>query len=324
MLSRVAENLFWMSRYFERADNLARLVTVHQTDLLDATSAMAEDSYDWHPLLAVTSMGDENSTESVQDYMVRSQENPDSITNCIYQARENGRAVRDQISDEMWIELNALWLDLKAILKNGPGQHEKICQMVNRSSLVFRGIVNVAQPRAEAWAFIQLGEYLERADKTSRVIDLPNYLRGRDEASAWSTMLRACSAAAEHRRHYSGEADSTSASTLLLFSTSFPRSVRFCVQKIDDLLHQISGTDSSGYLNEAERASGSLLARMNFSGVEEISSLGLHDYVDSVQFNLNEIGAAIGFRYFALTKESPSSSAEEFFKIRMRSIQKQQ
>ncbi|MEO0415921.1 MAG: alpha-E domain-containing protein, partial [Verrucomicrobiota bacterium] len=165
MLSRVAENLFWMSRYMERADNLARLFIVHQSDLLDATSVMAEESYDWHPLLAVTSTGDENSAEGVQTYMVSSKKNPDSVINCVYLARENARAVRDQISNELWVEINALWLDLKEISPTDPDKHEKICEMVNLSSLVFRGIVNSSLARTEAWAFVELGEYLERADK---------------------------------------------------------------------------------------------------------------------------------------------------------------
>ena len=125
MLSRVAENLYWMSRSIERADNLARLVTAHQNELLDATSALRGE-HAWHPLLEVTSMGDEDSDEDVVTYMVSSRENPDSIINCVTLARENARAVRDQISEEMWLELNALWLDLKQIRDTDPDRHSKI------------------------------------------------------------------------------------------------------------------------------------------------------------------------------------------------------
>lgn len=326
MLSRVAENLYWMSRSIERADNLARLVMAHQNELLDATSALRGE-FAWHPLLEVTSMGDENSSEDVVTYMVSSKDNPDSIINCIQLARENARAVRDQISEEMWLELNALWLDLKQIPESDPDRHSKICEMAVRSALQFRGIENSSLPRTDVWAFVQLGGYLERADKTSRIVDLPHFLPTHEVAAAWNTMLRACSATAEHRHRYGGEVDAASASTLLLFSTTFPRSVRFCVRMIDELLHQISGTSAGEYLNEAERATGALLARLNFSGVEEIGAMGLHEYVDSIQIDLNRIGYEIMERYFLLRKDAPPASAEDYVNSRMQaqaSMQQQQ
>lgn len=316
MLSRVAENLYWMSRYIERADNLARLVTAHQNELLDATSNLTGE-HEWHPLLEVTATGDENSSEDVVTYMVSSKDNPDSVLNCVFMARENARAVRDQISEEMWIELNALWLDLKQVSESDIDRHGRICEMTARSSLVFRGIENISLPRTDVWAFVQLGEYIERADKTSRIVDLPHFLPSHEAAPAWNTMLRACSASAEYRHRFGGEVDATSASTLLLFSNTFPRSVRFCVRRIDELLRQISDTDEGDYLNEAERATGALLARLNFSGVEEIGSLGLHEYVDSLQLDLNRIGYEISQRYFLLRRDAPPTSAEAYVNSRM-------
>jgi len=327
MLSRVAENLYWMSRHIERAENLARLVTAHQNELLDATSSLSAVEHEWHPLLEVTSMGDSESEEDVVSYMVSSRENPDSVLNCVYFARENARAVRDQISEEMWLELNALWLDLKQVVRDDASRHEAICELTTRSALMFRGIEECSLPRTEVWAFVQLGEYLERADKTSRIVDLPHFLPQKDELPAWNTMLRACSATAEHRHRYGGEVDSASASTLLLFSTTFPRSVRYCVRRINDILHRVSGTQPGDYLNEAEREAGALLARLNFSGVEEIGRMGLHDYVDSLQVDLNRIGGAIQQRYFLLRRESPPTDAEQYVTSRMQAqvgLQQQQ
>lgn len=320
MLSRVAENLYWMSRSIERADNLARLVTAHQNELLDATSALTGE-HEWHPLLEVTSMGDASSKEDVVTYMVSSMGNPNSVLNCVFLARENARAVRDQISEEMWLELNALWLDLKHIAESDPDRHARICEATMRSSLIFRGIENISLPRTDVWAFVQLGEYIERADKTSRIVDLPHFLPSHEVAPAWNTMLRACSASAEYRHRFGGEVDAATASTLLLFSQTFPRSVRFCVKKIDELLHQISGTDEGEYLNEAERATGALLARLNFSGVEEIGALGLHEYVDSLQTDLNRIGFEIAQRYFLLRRDAPPASAEDYVNSRMQAQQ---
>ena len=118
--------------------------------------------------------------------------------------------------------------------------------------------------------------------------------------------------------------DAANASALLLFSATFPRSVRYCVQKIDELLHQVSGTKAGDYSNEAERSTGALLARLNFSGVEDIGKMGLHDYVDSIQFDLNEMGWEIAQRYFLLRKEAPPTSAEAYVTSRMRAQQQQQ
>lgn len=324
MLSRVAENLYWMSRYIERADNLARLVVAHQSELLDATSSLTGDEHEWHPLLEVTSMGDEKSTEGVVTYMVSSRKNPDSVVNCISQARENARAVRDQISEEIWLELNSLWLDLKGIDEKDPNRHQTICELTIRASLLYLGIVDSTLPRTDIWAFVQLGTFVERADKTSRIVDLPHFLPRREVDSAWNTMLRACSATAEHRQRHGGEVGAASASGLLLFSGTFPRSVCYCMRRIDFLLHEISGTDPGDYLNEAERETGALLARINFSGVEEIGEKGLHAYVDSLQSDLNEIGWAIAQRYFLLSKEAPPRNAEEYVTNRMHAQQQQQ
>ena len=324
MLSRVAENLYWMSRYMERADNLARLVIAHQNELLDATTSMEGDEYDWHPLLEVTQMGDEDSDEGVVTYMVSSEENPDSVWNCIVQARENARAVRDQISEEMWVEINRLWLGLKEIDKTDINRHSRMCDMVTTSCLQFRGIVSSILSRTDVWAFTQLGQYIERADKTSRIVDLPHFLPEKDAASAWGTMLRAASAIVEHQNRYGAEVDAASASSLLLFSNKFPRSVRFCVYQMNEMLHLISGTAFNDYLNEAERTTGALLARLNFSGVEEIGKMGLHEYVDSIQLDLNRIGYELGMRYFLRRRDAPPSSAEAYVKSRMQAQVEQQ
>ncbi len=317
MLSRVAENLHWMSRYVERADNLARLVSAHQNELLDMTSRPSEERHKWHPLLEVTKMGDEKSKEDVVSYMVSSRANSNSVMSCVFEGRENARAVRDQISEEMWLELNALWLSLDELSSKTRNRHTIICDRVVQSSMKFRGIINTSLPRTDVWAFVQLGEYLERADKTSRIVDLPHFLPKSEEESAWNTMLRACSATAEHRQRNEGEVDAATVSTLLLFSTTFPRSVRFSVGRIHELLRMISGTNTAEYLNEAERAAGALLARLNFSGVEEIGRMGLHDYVDSIQIDLNKIGFALMERYFLLRKDKQRGSAEQFFSSQM-------
>ncbi|MEM7699092.1 MAG: alpha-E domain-containing protein [Verrucomicrobiota bacterium] len=323
MLSRVAENLYWMSRYIERADNLARLVVAHQTELIDATTE-ASGEFEWHPLLEATAMGDAESSEDVISYIVSSEENEDSVYNSVYQARENGRAVRDQISEEIWLTLNTLWLALRQVPKDSPDRNQAICELVTQAALVIRGLEQSALPRTEVHSFIQLGTNIERADKTSRLVDLPHYLPEGEVDSAWNTMIRACGAAVEHRQKNGGEVSAASASTLLLFSNSFPRSVRYCVRSIDELLRRISQSSPGNYVNEAERVSGLLLARLDYRGVEDVGEKGLHDYVDSIQVDLNRIGQEIQQRFFYNRKDAPLTEADDYVKRRFQMQQLQQ
>jgi len=323
MLSRVAENLYWMSRYIERADNIARLVRAHQTELLDMTSTHRGE-HEWHPLLEVTSMGDAESDEDVVTYLVSSKDNLDSIRNCIYFARENARSARDQVSSEMWQELNSLWLDLDAIKAGTPDGHQQICDAVMRSAYQFTGIATSTIPRSDAWAFIQLGLALERAEKTSRMVDLPHFLPSGMAASSWNTMLRACSALDLHRSRYGVGIAVDSATSILLFSNTFPRSVRYCVRMANECLRQLSGAGASDYVNSAERDGGALLARLSFRGVEEITSLGLHEYIDSLQVDLNTLGNEVAESFFQLRTDTPSFNAEEYLRSQLQSQQQQQ
>jgi len=323
MLSRVAENLFWMSRFIERADNLARLVRAHQTELLDITSSHHGD-HEWHPLLEVTAMGDAESDEDVATYLVSSNANVDSIINCIYFARENARAARDKISSEMWMEINSLWLDVKNISESEPDRHQMICEAAMRSAYQFTGISVSTLSRKDTFAFVQLGHAIERADKTSRMVDLPHFLPEGSSGSAWNTMLRACSAIDVHRLRYGLAIDAASVTSILLFSDTFPRSFRFSMRSANESLRQISGTASGNYVNQAEREAGLLLARVSFQGVEEIASLGLHDYIDSLQSDLNSFGIAIADTFFQLRTDAPVRSAEEYLRNQLQNQSRQQ
>ncbi len=320
MLSRVAQNVYWLGRYLERAESLARLVLAHQSELVDATSAGSLD-LDWHPLLEATAMGDATSDEDVITYMVSSADNPDSVYNCVFQARENSRAVRDKISDEMWLHVNSLWLDLKQMSQDSSlASHERndqICQTSIQSILAMRGLQATALPRGETYLFLELGSLLERVDKISRLVDLPHFIREKSSSATWNTMLRACDAMSEYREVYGGEVNGGNASSLLLFSTNFPKSVRFCVREIDENITAISTRRRGETFDEVERAIGLLSARLDYMAHEEVQAMGLHDYVDSLQVAFNEIGEAIERRYFYLTKKTsrmpvPRSIADNF------------
>jgi uncharacterized alpha-E superfamily protein len=318
MLSRVADHLYWMSRQMERAENLARLVRVSEEMLLDDESLGRGSAQEyWTPVLAATAMEGafrnlypEPRQGDAARFLTLDLRNPDSILSCIKQARENARSVRDKISDEMWTELNALHLLVTSdegaeLLARSPhGFYEKIIA----SSMLFDGITEATLTRDEGWNFLQLGRLLERADMTSRFLDIRSQTAAAAGDSAleslqWGAVLRACSAHASYRRLHGGEIEVERVVDLLLFSNEFPRSVRHCLRRADEILHDISGTPTGRYSNACEKITGALLARLSFAGPGEVMARGLHAYIDELQTQLNGAGQAVFEAYVLLPGE---------------------
>ncbi len=318
MLSRVADHLYWMSRYIERAENIARLMQVSVELLLDGGRGAARKDGDyWSPVLAATAMEDtfhilypDPQPGDSSYFLTLDERNPDSIRSCIREARKNARTARDQISDEMWAELNQLYLLIDsdrgaALLEATP---QSFFEMIIQSSLLFDGITSATLSRTEGWHFLQLGRFLERADKTSRFLDIKGQSADPSdtalEALEWGTILRACSAQASYRRVNGTEFSAERVLDLLLLSTDFPRSVRFCVRMADEMLRNITGTLNGRYSNRCEKLAGALLARLNFAAASDVLERGLHDYIDDLQVALNETAHAIFETYVLIPQDT--------------------
>ncbi|MEI6071544.1 MAG: alpha-E domain-containing protein [Verrucomicrobiae bacterium] len=326
MLSRVANSLFWLVRYVERADNLARLIDVNQQLLLDSERLDSDRLRGfWMPI--ILSIGEEDVFGSLYDkagsaevirFLSDDRRNPNSIASCIGLARENARTVRDQLSDELWEELNALYLFTQSgeaarlIASDPPRYYENI----RRSSETFLGIATSTIPRNEAWEFMSLGRQLERADKTTRFLDMSSYLPGgeADMAAApgilhWSAILRSCGALGAFRS-MSRSFNAHEVVDFLVFSREFPRSVRFCIEQVDVSLHRISNTPRGTFSNDAEREAGRLLADLNFGSTDDAFGGQLHGYLDSLQERFNRIGKAIFDNYVLLPERIQICPAE--------------
>jgi uncharacterized alpha-E superfamily protein len=316
MLSRVANTLYWMVRYVERADNLARLIDVNRQRLLDFESLDSERLRGfWKPIIQSTgdeelfhSLYDESGSDEVIRFMTADLRNPNSIVSCISLARENARTVRDQLSDELWEEINALHLFTKSheagqlLISDPPKYYEN----VRRSALTFLGIAASTTSRDEAWEFMDLGRHLERADKTTRFLDISTYLPAGSESDStgvlhWTAILRSCGAMGAFRAGHH-ELSARGVLDFLIFSKTFPRSVRYCVERVDLSLHQISGTARGTFSNEAEREAGLLLAALNFGSTDEAFEVGLHDFLDGLQVRFNKIADAV-FETYVLMPE---------------------
>jgi len=312
MLSRVANSLYWMSRYIERAENIARIVDVNLQLLLDLRNLNEERlAKHWLPIVLTT--GDEEqffalhkkaTAQNVTEFLVFQLENPNSITSAICQARENARMVRDQITIELWEELNRLyWFvrtpDAREAWKESPSE---FFQQIKSSSLLIIGLAYTTLIRNEGWWFAQAGKYIERADKTSRILDLRYEAlpaRGlpltvsETDALEWSAILRSCSAWDAYKSLHGAEVSPRLVAEFLLLSEDFPRSVRFCVDELNLALRRISGVAEGKFCNDAEKLSGRLLAELQFTTIEEVFEAGLHDYLDRLQGKLNDIGFAL-------------------------------
>lgn len=299
-----------MVRYVERADNLARLIDVNQQLLLDFESLDTERLRGfWQPIILST--GDEEAFNSFYDdagsaevirFLTDDRRNPNSIRSCIALARENARTVRDQLSDELWEELNALYLfsrsdEAARLLDSDPPRYY---ENIRRSAVTFLGIASSTTSRNEAWEFMDLGRHLERADKTTRFLDVSSYLHaggdGSEEVSPavlhGTAILRSCGAMGAFRSAQR-EITTQAVTDFLIFANDFPRSVRYCIERVDISLHRISGTPRGSFSNEAEREAGRLLSELNFGSAEDVFKVGLHEYLDALQGRFNHISSEI-------------------------------
>jgi len=314
MLSRVANALYWLVRYIERADNLSRLIDVNRQMLLDHESLDSERVRAfWKPI--VLSTGDEKLFGELYDgegsgevicFLTSDRRNPNSIVSCIVQARENARTVRDQLPDDLWEELNSLYLFVNSEVAEAQLRVEphRYYEGVRRASQTFFGIAGSTMARTEEWEFMELGRYLERADKTTRILDITSFLEetGGDTTTHslhWGAILRSCSGMGVFRAEYPGQMTPELVVRFLIFSAVFPRSVRFCLGRVDECLHRISGTAAGTFSNDAERIAGQLLATLNFGMPAKVIGEGLHLFLDELQDRFNEIGEAV-FKTYVL------------------------
>ena len=316
MLSRVADSLFWMSRYVERAENIARIVDVNLQLMLDLPRLGPEEMRAlWEPVLRSTGDGADfyahhkvANSESVIEFLALNRENFNSILNCLTLARENARHVREQISLEMWEEINHAYLavknlTLKKILRQSP--YEFFTQIKNASHL-FQGITDGTMAHGEEWDFIQVGKYLERADMTTRILDANDEIFIKQPATTetsgtlhWSAILRSCSSHDAYRKFYVAQVEPDKVVEFLILNEFFPRSIRFSVQSLDEGLRRISGCGEEKFTNRAEKLAGRLVAELNYSALEDIKTVGMHRYMDELQGKLNEIGESIDITYLS-------------------------
>lgn len=312
MLSRVAHMVYWMARYLERAENTARIVDVNAQLVLDLqTRQGADDPIGWKPLVYVSGnekkffeLYGKNVTErTVIEFMLFDARNTSSVVACIAAARENARCIRDILSSEIWEALNTLHLKLKhdSYARYAQIGSAPYLAQLKTNIQAFYGVAISMVPRTDAWWFFELGRYLERADNTSRIIDVKYYMLLPDcdgvgsslDVIQWASVLRSCSAFDAFRRTRRGQLNLERAVDYLMRDEYFPRSIYFSVVCAADALHRIGGDSLALADNPAIHLAQTLAAKLRDAKVHEIIADGLHEYLDDTQLEIAEIHAAI-------------------------------
>jgi len=322
VLSRVADACFWLSRYIERAETTARIVDVNIQLLLDfEVEHGGSGEQHWLPILATLEDQErfgkvhaEMSGDAVMAFVTFEKKNPHAIISCVSMARENARTVREQISSEMWERLNRLFLYLHSASARTAFSESPIdfYRLLVDSLHSFQGITDATMTHGEGWEFLQAGKFLERADSTSRVLDIKYHILlpsgeqvgGNVDITQWMAVLRSCSAMEAFLKISHGQVNSWQVAEFLILHDKFPRSLRFCVDRLDQALHSISGTDRAHFSNEAERLCGLVRSNLDYTTIKTVFQTGLHQYLDQTQLRLMEISGALVQTYCSWMDES--------------------
>ncbi|GAB4555779.1 MAG: alpha-E domain-containing protein [Pleurocapsa sp.] len=312
MLSRVADSIYWLNRYIERAENVARFVDVNLNLMLDLPAEMNQQ---WQPLISVT--GDvelfknsygEATSDNVIQFLTFDRNYPNSIISCLQKARENARSIREIISSEMWEEVNSFYLMMQeASPQKFLDALPKFFNHVKMASHRFAGVMDSTMTHNEGWHFGQMGRLLERADKTTRILDVKYFLLlpSADwvgtplDRIQWMSLLKSASAyemyrKCQHSINPSGVAE------FLILDRNFPRSIHFCLWQAEKCLHEITNTPTGTWCNSAEKSLGKLCSQLGYLTIDEIVQSGLHEFLDKMQNSINQVGNEIYTTFFAL------------------------
>lgn len=303
MLSRTADHLYWMARYIERAENLARMLDAHYRLFLLPRSAAAVEQ-GWAATLTSLGVREQFDARHAKvtpraaiEFVAFDREHPGSIVSSLRAARENARAVRGTLTTEMYETLNATWLESRSfaprMADNGIGE---FIEWVKYRTHLTRGVTNGTMLRDEAWHFNAIGTAIERADNTTRMLEArwrdASMVNGRleIEGSEWAVLLRALSAFGVYRRVYRANVSAECVTELLLLNSQMPRSVH---RALDDLYSHLCAVRNSRSA-ETERHAGELHARLRFGTLDDLHGGSVPNFLDHFQGKLNELADGIG------------------------------
>ena len=320
--------MYWMSRYMERAENTASFLDVNFHLMLDLNKITESDELNyWEPLIHVTwdtkrfeETYTQYTAETVTDFLVFSRKNPNSIRSAIALARENARGMIESISSEMWESLNTLYHKLE---NTNPQSIEmdpySFYREVKMGSQLFQGITDATMLRSEAFDFVQMGKYMERADSVARLVDVKYHMLwpkegdrfGSVDVLQWMAVLKSCSALEAYRKVYHARVSPDHILNFLILDRQFPRSVLFCVSSAQDAMWRVSGSSRGNAIVTCDRMIGKLDAELSYTTIDDMYSSSLHDYLVGLESRLASIGSQIHETYFAYRLADPETAEKQ-------------
>ncbi|MES1196485.1 MAG: alpha-E domain-containing protein [Steroidobacter sp.] len=309
MLSSTADKLFWMARYTERADNLARMLDVNYRMSLFPQGPQGI-TQGWNALLAISDLlGEfknrysETTAENALAFFAFDHSNPSSIVSCWRAVRENARAVRGVLTAEAWETVNSTWLELRNLDNGRSMDTSEFFEWVKYRAHLMKGVLRSTMLRDEAYHFTWLGTYLERADNTARILDVKYHTllpRGQDVGGAadyyqWSALLHSVAAFEIYRRVYRDVITPRRVAELLILRDDMPRSLTHCITQVYAHLRAVSNDQSA----ETERRSGELQASLRFGRIEDVFEMGLHEYLMRFLDRVHDLGERVSHDFLA-------------------------
>ncbi|HTL10362.1 MAG TPA: alpha-E domain-containing protein [Chitinophagaceae bacterium] len=308
MLSRVADSLYWMSRYMERADGILRMLKINY-----ASSQDDPHDFSWSPVLQIfTYLEDEQyevigtDSRTVLQYMVTDKENPNSVFNIVTKARENARSVQDHITKELWQCLNDFyhtvrdenlvhWLD-----RDDP---VSVLDILIKQGLLYYGTIDITMSRGLGYAFINLGKFIERATQSADILDVKfsdeNYDISTADTTYWKYLLMSISGYELYLKTYRSGFEAPNVVELIVLNRDFPRSVLYSINQVMRYFSRLKSDRNAESYQKIEFLIGKLKSKINYSTTDSIFRQDLHKYLEEVKTDLNEIGATLNQHYFA-------------------------
>jgi uncharacterized alpha-E superfamily protein len=321
MLSSTAKNIYWMGRYLERAKTTARLIEATQRMALQSSGKEAEN------VVAIFGMEDEFRAGQAQsqgqgptraqtqrqggrlvdlvDFLAFDETNPSSIVSSIGQARRNAREERNNITVDVWESLNGLWLELSERLRGNRALLDRgaLIESVKKQAVMIFGAAQVTLLRDEAYNFLQLGAFLERADNTARILDIKFHALRPDgnphaqelDYFAWSEVLACIGAVRTYRRIYRSALDPMKVAELMMLRRDVPRSVHHCLWMVDLSMRELA--EAYGSRGEADRLAGELHARLRYARIDQVFEMGLNKFLGGVRDDIATLSDDIGRQF---------------------------
>lgn len=308
MLSRVADSLYWMSRYMERTDGILRMLKINY-----ASSQDDIQEFSWKPVLRIFTYLDEeqstaiaHQTRTVLQYMITDRENANSVLNIVTRARENARSVQDHITKELWVCLN----DFYHTMRDGQmarglqiDDPVSILDVLIRQGLLYYGITDITMARGEGYAFINIGKFLERGVQSADILDIKfsdlQYDLTRMDTTYWKYLLLSISGYELYLKTYRSGFDARNVVEQIVLNEDFPRSVIYSINQLQRYFERLKSDRNKEAYQKLDFMIGRIRSRVKYSTVESILQQGLHPYLNGVKEELYEVGNAFNQHYFA-------------------------